>query len=1447
MAPLGDKYTGGSIMATLYEQLLPQIADQFSFLSENNIEILRQMNSGFSGAEVYEIELKAPSLYTGKFFLKIDQKDEEYINHTVGKEFPHSVEYIKTAIIDSYYVLLIQLAGNSGIEYKSFFHSDPSVRMDRIPMIIEECLEASINKASFAPERMSLSQICEKMLGGKIASGGVLETFLTSKLIEPVNCCIQFEEALYPNPLFYARNNCPIKDCCYLPATIHGDFHGENIFLAQHDQDYAIIDWALAREDGILFFDDAYFELSIMLHTLENYPSHKWMNLVEDICNKRWENLDFSGASIIQAIHEQEDAWVKKTNTTKFSHADKMRLGQSIARVIAGLNFAGKKAVSSSQRACAFLFSCVFLKQLMAEAQYSDWATFSVSRWNQSQQKGTASMANILSLAEFCDNFSEEYQYILICGSLLPQQAPISDSLVRIPWRGILSLSTLIKHPLAEKTNEVKRLQHLILTQKEAMQEETIQTSDVWWAFVNGLDNVPGTLADTFPMWRNRYRKFLQRITDKICSAAPPQELMLIIAYDTFETEDEVKKARTLLEYFDSDESGSIQAVVLSLKSGITIGELANIQPRFYNADLDTLADYATTYLYGQRKAGIWLPQIDRKYGIQLQEDDEHFIGTSVEVIGDHLLDPGVQTEDVLAFYWGEPVTWDAIDRRLPVNRCEVGTLVDELQRRLIEEQWGRYDLSHTPGSGASVLVRQVCWQLRKTYPVVRIKQITSDMFESLRRIASLTGLPILILLDGDYTSSEAEAVEAALRSDLVSRKYVLLYTYRVYDQGETTTLPILDVKTAELFAQQYGRVLSEAKDYPPDETARRKEALQTLTQTEALSAFRLPFFYGMYAFKEDFVSVSQYVDDIMQRLHSDTSYCKIVSYLAIITYFTATFSLSHKIAKKLFSQPHASLRNIRNKLNDGIPSFVYVVDASYRICHPIIAYQLLINLYGDGNSLATSAFCKICQDFIQDIRELDGGETPSNYVNELISSIFLKRNLIDSADATQDNSRNTFATIILQLNNTKLQEEIFQCLVGNFPENPHCYQHFGRLLSLNSPGDYSTAKEQFDKAIHLDRKNPVHYHARGTMYLRYCRHILLKGELLTPEDVYNRCKNAVERALQDFETAVAFIQEHTDYQEGKLSLSYPYSSILNTCTTIVGHIKRRYERKYPTPFWEGNSEIVLWCRSIMSTAMRYDMSTVQEHPEVEQNPYYAKAKKNLLEVNLSQDKLKALIDQRPQDQDLKIFYLNNVDTRWDALSKLPDQKLQLIQEYCETVICQTKTDKGILWKWFQVSIHRRTFQEAHTIAFLETLLTLETSVTANYLLQILYFCRFYRTGDVQDAELSLRYQARCRELSRESIIGERRRSCRFFLDASKTPPLADNRENATRMDCTLIEDVVKEQSAYMTLDLYPKFEVVFVPRYNKTLKIGQGFGMSVKAAIGFSYNGFYGFDLEPQ
>lgn len=599
-----------------------------------------------------------------------------------------------------------------------------------------------------------------------------------------------------------------------------------------------------------------------------------------------------------------------------------------------------------------------------------------------------------------------------------------------------------------------------------------------------------------------------------------------------------------------------------------------------------------------------------------------------------------------------------------------------------------------------------------------------------------------------------------------------------------------------------------------------------------------------MCAFEEDFVSVDSYVNEAVERCLYDADYCKIISYLSIITYFTETGSLSHKIAKKLLSQPDASLRTIRSEINNGIPSLVYVTNTSYRICHPVIAYRILLRLYGIDENLSNSKFCQICKSLIEDIRRLDGGEKPSDYANELITSIFLVRSFVDHEDENKDILKNTFADILLNIKNGNLQEEIFSCLVMNFPQNPHNYQHFGRLISINSPGDYIKAKEQFDKAILLDKFNPVHYHARGMMYFRYCRYLLNTNKSWSTKEIYDNCKNIVEFAIEDFENAATFAQEYDVYGGGRFNLSYPYGSILNTCSTIVGSIKKSYEQQYSTSFWTSNIEITHWCRKLMSLATRYNLHVKQDHPEVEQNLYYKCIMRIFSEIEINQDMLKDLIDKQPDDKDLKIFYLNSMPNNKTYIPSLKEEELKRIQNYSESIINQTNADRGILWKWFLASINMKSYDEAHIIGFLETLPTINSSIIANYLLGVCYFCRHLRTGDNGDADKSLYYQRICRDLSKKSIIADRRRSCPFYLDMSCTPPLVDNKEKSTKMCCTLTEDVIKEQSAYMTLDQNPKFKVVFVPHYND-FKPGQGFGLYVKATIGFSYNGLYGFDLE--
>ena len=106
---------------------------------------------------------------------------------------------------------------------------------------------------------------------------------------------------------------------------------------------YAIIDWALAREDGMMFFDTEYFELSLLLQTFKEPPLKQWKEYVEYICDNQWEKLDFYDSSLIKIIHDVEDSWIEQVKSVQFSHIDKMKLGQYISRVIVGLNFAGKK------------------------------------------------------------------------------------------------------------------------------------------------------------------------------------------------------------------------------------------------------------------------------------------------------------------------------------------------------------------------------------------------------------------------------------------------------------------------------------------------------------------------------------------------------------------------------------------------------------------------------------------------------------------------------------------------------------------------------------------------------------------------------------------------------------------------------------------------------------------------------------------------------------------------------------------------------------------------------------------------------------------------------------------------------------------------------------------------------------------------------------------------
>lgn len=1444
------------LMRRMYDRILPQIVSEFKIANENNIELLKQMSTGFSGAEIYAIELKSPSSRTGKYFLKIDEDDEEFQSSNISKRFPCAAKYIDTAVIDGLYVLLIQIAGGSSVEYKSFFASEVSTKKSMISDIVQSMLGYSLSKDTFRPTAMPLSEICNKVLTNKVSEKSTIKGFLEDYLANPETPTIRSRSDVLPNAFYFAKYSCDLLGTYYLDAAVHGDFHGDNVFLAQSGKDYVVIDWALAREDGFLFFDSAYFELSLLLRSLESYSHQDWVETVKGICEERWDNLDFNGVAIVEAIYRAENNWVNTVNNTSFSHVDKMKYGQYIARVLVGLNFAGKRKIDRTKKEKAFIFSCIFLKKLFDLAKYEDWQTQEIECWNTVAFDGRPDMNTALKLAQHCTLFSEQYQYILIGGS-----NPISSDLTngyldRIPWSGIISLSNKTNEALYTKISESRLLRNLRLDQKCLDIENNIQQGAVWWMFADGFESDPATLTGKFAQWRNKYSSFLQNAISKICSFASPQELMLIIDCGSFVQETEWDKVQQILEWFDQNDNATIETSILALGSKKEFNEerLANITLKPFNMDMEHLAYYASTYLSGVRKTGIWLPHIEKKIGVQLEEEDEKYITSYLEIIGDHLLNNSVDNQMGRAFYWGESITWDAIDNKIPVDRPEVQSFVKKIKRKVADEKWGPINLGHTPGAGATVLGKSICWQLRSEYPTVQIRQISTDLFESLKRIASYTGSPIIILADGDFTRSDITTIETTLKSSFV--KFVILYTYRVYGEkfdDSSDILAYLKIATAEDFELHYIKEMRMKGGYSEGQLESRKEQLGNLTRNVTLTEFRLPFFYGMYAFEEDFVSVSEYTNQIINRMKQKPEYQKIVGYIAIITYFTATNGLSHKVVKKILNMPTASIRKLLNELNSNLSNFIYVIGTTYRICHPIIAYKILTTQFGTGNSsLATLQFSNLCKDFIKDIRKMEGGIHPSEYANRLITDIFVTRGFVDSMDSSVEESKDTpkkssFATIILAIGNENLQKEVFTCLVEQFPDNPHCFQHYGRLLISNTPSDIVTAKQQFDQAIKLDGNNPLHYHARGTMYQKHCKYLLTSKYTNTedPMDVYNGCKPTVELALKDFEKAVELALRNNEDSQTSMTffLSYPYSSILNICTQIIRTIMEKYRLKYDIKqFWEKETNAVRWCRSLLAMANKYDFETENVHPEVSKDNFYHVAKDNLTKIKFDPVTIQKLIEQNPDENSLKIIYLSSVDTHREALKRKNQKELSLIRNYCEGIITTAEPDGGILWKWFNAYTRMEDFDYTHALGFLETLPNIEDNITINFLLQIIYFCKFLETDNPDDADRALAYQVRCKKLGRNN---QYRRSARCFLTDSGIVTLTNDKETAAKFSCTIVEEVTKEQSAEMSLDMDTRFKVFFVPYHNKVIKVGQGFGQKVNAIIGFSYSGFRGFELE--
>lgn len=124
---------GGILYKAIENDLKKNLHHTFSCF----LQILQQMTTGLSGAEVYLVSLNC-SEFSGKYFLKIELEDDVPPDFQ-GIPFPYA-KNVKSFKFGEYVVLLSEPAGLSAIEFKSYRNARPSAQ------ILQEIIESHLRQ-----------------------------------------------------------------------------------------------------------------------------------------------------------------------------------------------------------------------------------------------------------------------------------------------------------------------------------------------------------------------------------------------------------------------------------------------------------------------------------------------------------------------------------------------------------------------------------------------------------------------------------------------------------------------------------------------------------------------------------------------------------------------------------------------------------------------------------------------------------------------------------------------------------------------------------------------------------------------------------------------------------------------------------------------------------------------------------------------------------------------------------------------------------------------------------------------------------------------------------------------------------------------------------------------------------------------------------------------------
>jgi tetratricopeptide (TPR) repeat protein len=620
----------------------------------------------------------------------------------------------------------------------------------------------------------------------------------------------------------------------------------------------------------------------------------------------------------------------------------------------------------------------------------------------------------------------------------------------------------------------------MVLEKRRSLHMSTLRDAPVlninagtYWLFCRGLAGRPETIRlGRWAEWNRAEGAALSGQIQKLAAACSPNPINLIVLWN------DATLIRHLQSTLDSliGAFGDSASVVFVATDSADYSPLAEeVGAAFVDIPTDQLCAGIESIFAGTvAEGGVRVPASSGA-PIIVPVEDLRWFEEEIELV---TLDKGLVPPDdgVVGkdFLKGAEISWYELGLHYDIDRDITKRVQLQLERDLEIGRASRISIYHAPGAGGTTVGRRLLWDLHTRFPCAILKHTKPrQTAERLVRLISLTGLPVLLLVDGaEVSSREMDELYDVLRSQQAA-VIVLQILRRFTEQKEGSRTFYLRAELSESEALRFAHVF--ARENPS-----RQLDIQRLARS-ADARLRSAFYFGLYTFLEDFKGLQPFVQQHIETLSNAQK--QMMGFISISHHY-AQKSFPVQVFAPLLGIPANRKVEFGNLIGSGRSLLVNTTNGLWRTSHELIATELIERLLWPAvldrrlwrQNLSSWAleFARLCR---------GNSVISSNDLVEIVRRTFFFRDNTELL-GTERSGAKQFAQIIEDIPTREGKIELLREVTELFPDEAHFWAHLGRFYALEMK-DYVQAANSIDRAIDLDPSDPVLHHMRG-MAVRY-------------------------------------------------------------------------------------------------------------------------------------------------------------------------------------------------------------------------------------------------------------------------------------------------------------------------------------------------------------------------